>query len=173
MSTNNLLSLFPGLKYSQINSIPVYGKVSQSLSAGAWTFNNTNTGAILNMRGGNLYYIDNYTTSSNVPSEYFHQAIGGTSIQFQFQADQNFSILNKKPVQFADYVQELPLGFVYVNQAGTGASSNQYQTLSINVKGVVNQTPDIASLGIITLNIMIYTTIYEISDHDFITKWVN
>jgi hypothetical protein len=176
---SELLLKFPGLKYNEIVVNNIEARFTATISGGATQFNFGSATSFasyqaLRVDTQKYYYMDYLSVSATVNNEDFTDAVdvsfnpAGFSFQIQ-QEDQKSNIL-LQPFTFSSLRQNVPMNVYFGNSLGNAINAPNQWFLFL-LKGSLKQTTAIVNLGVKDITVLIQTTIYEISNRQFISDY--
>ena len=176
---SELLLKFPGLKYKDIRVINIEARFTATIGGGAVTFDYGGAGTwatVAAMQGNpsKFYYLDYLNISSTVNEADFVDAVNTTfnpaGFSFDIFEQLQQASLFLQPFTFGTFRQNAPLN-IYFGTSRSQSVNDNLQPFLFRLRGSLNQTPAIVALGVLSIDVLVQTTIYEISNQQFIADY--
>ena len=181
---SSILDKFPGLTYNDIRVVPYEARFNATVGAVTagkftWSVANGNSDSFAHKAfGGNYYYIDNVTFTSDINQLLFSNALDNSFQEGFF----NLTVLkrlentpaNQSLIKFASFQENMPLGLsygtqkTYLDQVIQAPTAEQ---IDFRVTGQLIQTNDIVLLGKTEIDIYVNCVIYEIMNQAWVSKY--
>lgn len=171
----SLLQKFEGLNYRDIRVIPqsiIFPATVGAVTAGKFTWATSTVNVLPYVSTSSFYFMDFIKVSADLDILTFQNALDFSYNAKGFSFGTKFSlgggVGNLSTIDFADYDQlDLALGM----KTNRSSQPNKPNTLQWTLKGQLDQTAEIVALGKSTINIFIRSTIYEISNMDWVAQY--